>query len=303
MKKYRLLHNSRIPFALASAIAAMLTMQAAHAVNYYWDTNSTTAGFGSANGTWDSSVSANWTTDDVTGVAAPAAVTTATGTGAAGSSGDNIFFGTNTVGQGYANGGSATVTVSGTQNAGQITFGGQTGAITFTGGGTLNLTTSSLPAQLVVNAGAGAVDFGNTNFTSGNSYHEWQNNSSNLLKISGTINAGGNQFSLAGSGSGGIYLGGVISNSSQLLIWNVPVTFGAANNYTGTTSVNSGTLILDTNGQAGAAASSILDLRGGTLQTISTSTKTIANRTYIDASSTISGGQSITFSANKAGNP
>ncbi|MBU6327635.1 MAG: autotransporter-associated beta strand repeat-containing protein, partial [Verrucomicrobia bacterium] len=134
MKKSRLLHNSRIPFALASAIAAMLATQAAHATLYYWDTNGTgTAGFGNSAGTWGSSVF--WSTDSTGANEGPPTVTASTLIG------DTVNFGTNNVG--YANAASAAVTVSGTQNAGSLNFGSQSGAITLSGGTAINLAAAS----------------------------------------------------------------------------------------------------------------------------------------------------------------
>ena len=176
-----------------------------------------------------------------------------------------------------------------------------TGAITFTGTNTLTLNANGSTAGtgILVDSGAGAVNFAGVKFILGLSQN-WTNNSNNLVTANGTINAGGNTLTLVGSGSGGFYLGGIISgNNGTALNINRAVTLGAANNYTGTTSVNTGgTLILDTNGQAGAVANSALSLNGGALQTTSTSTKTIANRAYINQNTTISGTQSITFSGN-----
>ena len=122
------------PCILPTAILLVVSLpQMVHAGNYYWDTNGITAGFGAVGGiTWNTSNS-YWTTDS-TGVATPAAYTTTTG--------DTIYFGTDTASYGYANAASAAVTVSGTQNVGSLYFGSQSGTTTLAGG-TLNLAAAS----------------------------------------------------------------------------------------------------------------------------------------------------------------
>jgi autotransporter-associated beta strand protein len=123
MKKSRIFQNSRITFALASAIAAMLATHAAHATLYYWDTDGTTPGFGTAGGTWGTNT--NWSTDN-TGVATPS-VTSPTTT-------DDLNFGY--LSTGLAAG---TVTVTGTQSAQSLTFASGSGAIVLSGGTAIDL--------------------------------------------------------------------------------------------------------------------------------------------------------------------
>ena len=103
--------------------------QAAHAANYYWDTDSITAGFGTAGGTWGSS--ANWSTDD-SGLLSTTAYTTTTS--------DGINFGAGVTGLG-----AGTVAVTGTQSAGALTFASGSGAIVLSnsGGATINLAAAS----------------------------------------------------------------------------------------------------------------------------------------------------------------
>ena len=65
------------PFLRSAALAASIVLclgQAAHAETYFWDNNSTTAGFGTAGNTWGTD--AFWTTDfsgafGVAGTSAP----------------------------------------------------------------------------------------------------------------------------------------------------------------------------------------------------------------------------------------
>lgn len=115
---------------LALSGSALLLASQAHAVTYYWDGNDSTAGFGAASGTWAAptpgTLTAGWTTDILgTTVVNGNSVTTATV--------DSINFG-ETV-NGLAAG---TITVTGTVDAGDMTFAVASGQITLSGG-TINL--------------------------------------------------------------------------------------------------------------------------------------------------------------------
>jgi autotransporter-associated beta strand protein len=129
MKKSRFLHNSRIPFPLASAIAAMLATHAAHAGTYYWDVTSPieTAGFGTAGGTWGTHL--YWSTSNdgtsTTGILSP-------------TTSDDLNFGD--LSTGLAGG---TVAVTGTQSAQSLTFASGSGAIVLSGGTAINLAAAS----------------------------------------------------------------------------------------------------------------------------------------------------------------
>ena len=104
----------------AVAVLCALT-HTAHAATYYLDNNSTTAGFGTAGGTWAAPTLNLWSTDS-TGVAAPgASITTTTS--------DALHFGTATDGLT-----AGTITLSGTVSANSLTFGSASGAITLSGG-------------------------------------------------------------------------------------------------------------------------------------------------------------------------
>ncbi len=100
---------------------------------YYWDNNGTTAGFGTAGGTWAVPTVSQWSTDS-TGVAAPgASITTAT-------TDTSENFGTAALGLG-----AGAVTVSGAVSSGPIVFGAGSGAITLSGG-----TSITLPAAATI---------------------------------------------------------------------------------------------------------------------------------------------------------
>lgn len=129
MKDSRFFHNSRVPFALTSAIAAMLASRAAQADTYYSDNTSPieTAGFGTAGSTWGSS--AFWSTSNA-GTTTPGILTTTIN--------DDLHFGH--LSTGLAAG---TVTVNETQSARSLTFASGSGAITLSGGTAINLAAAS----------------------------------------------------------------------------------------------------------------------------------------------------------------
>ena len=112
----------------ALAIAALGWSGMAQAGPFYWDTNSTTAGFGTAGGTWGTS--ADWNSDPTGGgggtlTIGPTATT------------DALYFGNGATGLA-----AGSVAVSGTQNALSLAYGSGSGAVALTGG-TINLAAAS----------------------------------------------------------------------------------------------------------------------------------------------------------------
>ena len=132
-------YSARRPFLPTAMTLAGLALAAtnAHAVIYYWDNNGTTAGFGTAAGTWAApttgSITQGWSQSS-TGAITPVNVTTTTS--------DTLNFGT-----GANNLGFDTITVSGTVNAGNLNFqttSASAGPSPFTlTGGTINLAATS----------------------------------------------------------------------------------------------------------------------------------------------------------------
>lgn len=122
-------------FSLSALIAGLLLsiglQGSATAVDYYWDTNGDTLGFGTAGGTWGSS---GFFSTNSSGTVATTLETT--------TQSDGIAFGTDAVGFGLATG---TVTVSGSQSIGNVSFGAASGAVTLTGG-TMWIGTSTFSA-------------------------------------------------------------------------------------------------------------------------------------------------------------
>ncbi|MEI6175267.1 MAG: autotransporter-associated beta strand repeat-containing protein [Verrucomicrobiota bacterium] len=219
--KLRVRPIARLSFPLASAIAAMLAAPFANAFTYYWDNNSTTAGFGTALGTWSSS--AFWTTDG-TGAFGVAGITSPT-------TSDALNFGNGATGLA-----AGTITVSGTVNAGDMTFASGSGAILLSGG-TINLaaaetitvnnasdTISSIltgAATSLTKAGTGAL-----NLSGDNSYTGTTVISKGILAIShsnalGTT-AGNTTIATTGSTSGGqLALSNNITSAENITITGI----------------------------------------------------------------------------------
>jgi len=108
--------KTRIAALVVAAWAAFACP--AHAATYYWDTNGTTAGFGTASGTWGTDA---WWNTDVSGGAGTFATITDTR--------DLLNFGTASAGLG-----AGSIAVSGAPGFSTLTFGSASGAIALTGG-------------------------------------------------------------------------------------------------------------------------------------------------------------------------
>lgn len=129
--------NQKNPLLLAILSLAGLTfsMSSAFAADgpFYWDNNGTTAGFGTAAGTWAAptvgSETLGWSTSG-TGDLLPGTITT--------DNTDSLNFGNTTTGLA-----AGTVTVSGTVAAGNLTFASGSGAIVLSGGTAINLAAAS----------------------------------------------------------------------------------------------------------------------------------------------------------------
>ncbi len=126
-----------------AASAAVMAMPSAYA-QYYWDNDGSTLGFGTASGTWTVPTTGNstqgWSTSS-NGTVTPTDYTTTTS--------DSLNFGTSAFGLG-----AGTINVSGTVDAGDMTFGSASGAITLSGG-TVNLAATQTTA---VNSATATLD-------------------------------------------------------------------------------------------------------------------------------------------------
>lgn len=127
IRKARVMNRAAIVFgAILLGVALCGT---AGAATYYWDNDGATAGFGTASGTWAAPTTGDstqgWSTNSG-GTVVPGNVTTGTA--------DVLNFGNGATGLG-----SGTISVSGTVNAGNITFASGSDALTLSGGTAINL--------------------------------------------------------------------------------------------------------------------------------------------------------------------
>ena len=184
--------------------------QMAEAATYYYDNNSSTAGFGTAGGTWAATTGGptpGWSTDSG-GNAVPVSVTTLTT--------DILNFGNGATGLG-----AGTITVSGTPSAGDMTFASGSGAIVLSGGTITMAATETITvdnasdtissilagaATSLTKAGAGTLNLSAANTYSGN-----------------TIINGGVLQIVNGGATGSLYLPTVTSGN---------LTFGSAGTIT-----------------------------------------------------------------------
>ena len=129
-------HRLFILACLAAGALSLAPAAANAATTYYWDTNGTTPGFGTASGTWAAPTLSLWSTS-TNGTGTPgASITTTTS--------DSTNFGNGATGLG-----AGTITVSGTVSSGSMTFASGSGAITLSGG---TITTAAAETITVNNA-------------------------------------------------------------------------------------------------------------------------------------------------------
>jgi autotransporter-associated beta strand protein len=189
-------------------LLALFAAPSAFATTYYWDNNGTTAGFGTASGTWAAPTASQWSTDG-TGVAAPGASITTLTT-------DALYFGNGATGLG-----AGTIIVSGSVSAGNITFGSGSGAIVLSGGTgiglaspstiTLNNSGDTISAPIV----SGALTLagpGVLTLSGANTYTGTTTISAGTLKV-----ATGGQVNTAGTGAGNYINVGTNSGVNALL--------------------------------------------------------------------------------------
>ncbi len=128
--KPRLFRNTILALATVTVTCSSITMHRAHAATYYWDGNDSAPGFGDATGTWADPTLGTLTSGWSTSSAGTSPVdTNSVSTLATAAATDAVNFGTNASGLG-----AGTITVSGIVNAGNITFGSQSGSIVLSGG-------------------------------------------------------------------------------------------------------------------------------------------------------------------------
>ncbi|HEX7261060.1 MAG TPA: hypothetical protein VF258_04540, partial [Luteolibacter sp.] len=289
-------HSSLFLASCIAPIFCALSAPLAQAATYYWDNDGTTAGFGTATGTWAApttgSASQGWSTDG-TGGTLPGSVTTATT--------DITNFGNGATGLA-----SGTITVSGAVSSGNMTFASGSGAITLSGGTSITLgggatitvnnaaatiNTNILGSGGLIKAGTGtlthAYTFGSgytgattvndgtmvavfSGAAQGNASSGWGVNNTSVLRFDvSAMNGGSSNLALSGVvaiASGAkveLYTDSVIHNTSG----NTLIFSGASTGFSGSGALNKeGTgFITINNGNALANFTGTMNINAGTL--------------------------------------
>jgi autotransporter-associated beta strand protein len=236
---------------LALSVLTLIGASQAPGAIYYWDTNGDTAGSGAATGTWGTD---NFWSTDATGATATVAQTI--------DNTSDVFFSAGTNGTG------GTVTISGTQAAHSITFDDGV-IITLSGGTAINLGSATAGSGLFFTGNAANVISTDIILNSAATAIEITNSTASLQTIGAITGSAGTQTLTVGATStGGITLGGIIGNGGGTVALTVNsvgtgiTTLSNANTYTGTTTINGGTLTL--NRFTGSLSSSTALTFGGT---------------------------------------
>jgi autotransporter-associated beta strand protein len=226
-------------------------------VIYYWDTDSTTPGFGTASGIWGTDPFLS--TD-------PAGSGTTTATPAT-TTADTLNFGTSTVGLA-----SGTITVGTTQSIGSLNFGSASGAITLSGGTAINF------------AAVGTITVNNASNTI----------STKITGAATSLTKAGMGTLTLNNAQSNTYTGSTFVNAGTLV--EITSSTGAWTRSSASTTISSGgTLKLDFSAQTGAIqqnnVKNISVNSGGTLELIGTIQN--VDGTTISTGSTITGSGTI----------
>lgn len=219
---------ARVLAALVPAVS-LLTTHRAEAINYFYDNDSSTPGFGTAGGSWLAPTpgpTPGWTTDG-TGSVVPGSVTTLTT--------DTVNFGNGATGLG-----AGTITV-GTVSSGSMTFASGSGAIVLSGG-TINLAPAT---TITVNNAADTINSilagvgssvtkagtGTLNLTGVNTYTGGTTLGASAGQINATVNATQNSI---GTGAASIGTGSTLRLDNTNTTTNTTI----GNTFTGTGLLN-----------------------------------------------------------------
>jgi fibronectin-binding autotransporter adhesin len=206
----RRLHRALLASLL---LLAVFISPGLHAATYYWDTNDSTAGFGTAGGTWAAPTTNNstqgWSTS-ATGVNAMSGTTTTT-------TGDALNFGTST--NGLAAG---TITVSGDVSSANITFGNASGNITLSGG---NITLNGNILSSAASAGKAHTITSNITLSGGS--RTFGNNANQRFIFNGVISGSSNLVADTQNNGGAITLNGTNTFTGNFQITRGQVNFNS----------------------------------------------------------------------------
>ena len=234
--------HSRISTVFTMALLAHFAASSASALTYYWDNDGITAGFGTAAGTWAAPTTtgdaAQGFSESATGATLPVNVTTTTA--------DTVNFGN--AATGLATG---SIAVSGTVDVGTVNFASGSGPITLSGG------TISLGGNRTITAQNHNNTIGSAITLDGNGTISFNRNITPAAQGTLTVNG-----QISGSGNLTFTTPNVASNGNAQLI-----ILGAANTWTGTTTITTGNSSNTTTIRAGVndalPTSTVLTLTGG----------------------------------------
>ena len=267
--------KNAVRLAFPLAIAVLFAAPSAKAATFYWDANGNSTSAVAATGTWGTDNF--WSTDPLGGTATSPQTINNT---------SDLFF------SAASNSTGGIVTVSTTQAAHSITFDDATGAITLSGGTSINLgsatagsgifstnatgSATSISTPLILNSAATAIAISN----SGTQLQT-------IGAITGAATSGTQTITVASGSSGGIKLNGIIADVSgsaskiALTINNTSTgitTLSGANTYTGATNVT-GTLIMGNTKALGTAAGGVVLNNATTLDIATAGSDTAYNIT------------------------
>ncbi len=247
----------RLLYAFALFVATFAICASTRAATLYWDQNGTPLGSGgpTPTGTW-STAAADWNTDLSGGSGTIAVWANSTSSIADFSAGADAT-------------GSYAVTISGTVQTGGIVF--EDGSVAIGGTATPILELNGSGISILASSGTDSISAPITLQAA----QTWTNNSASTFTVTGAITNSSNTLTISGAGnttisgvlgSGASPTGGLTMAGSGTLTLN-----GAAvNAYTGATTVNGGTLLLDFSNLASGTnlinSSSTLALGGGVFQ-------------------------------------
>ena len=298
---------------LAAAVA--LLGGKAHATTYYWDCTSPieAAGFGTAGGTWRTDLL--WSTSSA-GTITPGIKSPTTG--------DDLNFGYTATGLAA---GTVTVTVTGIQNAGTLTFASGSGAIVLSGGMITLPDTSTITldnaadtiSSVITGAGTSLTKAGTGNLTlsGANTYSGPTTISAGTLTIGGAGKLGSGTYAANIVNNGALNyastskqtLGGVISGTGSLTHsggYVANLTLAAPNTYTGGTMINGAQLCVVTVAANNALGSGPVTIGNGTVSGVGgirlNNGTSISNNIVINAGSGVAGWGIITLVSGTATN-
>ncbi len=216
---------------LAASITMMLGSQAANGAALYWDTDATTAGFGTASGTWGTDTF--WNTDAAGGAGTFSSATATT---------DTTHFGNGATGLG-----AGTIAV-GTVSSGNITFASGSGDIALTGGTITLVAAATMTADNATDSISSVLAGAATSLTK---------SGTGTLTLSGANTYGGS----TNVGAGTLVLSGnqTVTATNGFNVGNVAASTGTLNISNGT--FTSGAFYVGN----GSTAIGIVNQTGGTL--------------------------------------